>query len=810
MSDHANPGLSQADVGDAQQRKLVGQPVRRVEDARLLAGLGRYVDDRPSGHALHMAVLRSDQAHARITAIRTQAARAMPGVRGVYVWSDISDQVKPAIATSRMSGYQPTPIHALANEFVRYVGEPVVAVVADSRYLAEDALEALEVTYEVLAVATDPVRATAPGAPLLHQGLVSNVLVERSFARGDIDAANDEACIRVSGSFRFHRKTSLAMESRCYMAEPDQGRDALTLYSSSQVPGIIRDALAELLDMPGNRLAVIAPDVGGGFGGKTSLYQEEMLVCVLARKTGRAVKWTGDRLEDLLSTSQAFDERVEAELAVDGDGLIRFLKADVLSDIGAYSIYPWTAGIEPVQVISFLPGPYRVPCYHGHVRAVTTPKSPTGPYRGVGRPTSTFVMERLMDMAAGRLGLDPVEMRRRNLVRPEEFPYKTPVGIVWDQSAFIGGLEAAAERFGYDEARQAQAKAHKQGRWVGIGVACYAELSGIGSRISASPGMPINTGTDTCVIQLDSTGAITAAFGCASHGQGHETTLAQVLADELGARIEDLRVVTGSSSAVPHGTGSYASRTAVISSGAGILAARELRQRMLRIAAHLLQSAAEDLDIVDGVIRTRLGGSITFKGLAQALYSQMGRVPADVREELSVTRVYDPVVGTTSSATHLTQVEIDPETFEVNIQRYVIAEDCGRIINPLIVTGQTRGAVAQGVGAALLEEVIYDGDGQLLTASLVDYLVPSAPEVPELELVHLPVLAPHTLGGFRGMGEGGTIGAPAAIANAISDALSHLGVGISELPATPERLFQLIKTRSSESTNPRKNHETQP
>ncbi|MBI3367501.1 MAG: xanthine dehydrogenase family protein [Burkholderiales bacterium] len=781
--------------------KLVGQPVRRVEDARLLAGLGRYVDDRPVLNPLHVAIRRSDQAHARIRGIDLRAARALRGVAGVFTAADLEGLVKPAIATSRMADYQATPIYALANGKVHYVGEPVVAVVAESRYVAEDALELIEIDYEVLPVATDPEQAAAPDAPLLHDGLVSNVLVQRAFVRGEVDAAFDAAPLRVGGRFRFHRKTSVAMENRCYLAEVDSGRDALTLYTSSQVPGIIRDALAELLDLPGNRLTVIAPDVGGGFGGKTSLYQEEMLVCALARKLGKAVKWTGDRLEDLVSTSQAFDERVDAELAVDTEGHILGLRADVLGDVGAYSIYPWTAGIEPVQVVSFLPGPYRVPCYRGKVRGVTTPKSPTGPYRGVGRPTSTFVMERLMDMAAARVGIDPVEMRRRNLVRPEEFPYKTPSGIVWDRSAFIEGLEAACERLDYAQARESQRLARAQGRWVGIGVACYAELSGIGSRISASPGMPINTGTDTCVMRLDSTGSITASFGCASHGQGHETTLAQVVADELGARLADIRIVTGDSAAVPHGTGSYASRTAVISSGAGMLAARELRQRMLRLAAFLLDAQPDAIEIVQSEFRLPLSGKrLAYADLARALYSQMGRVPHDMREELVVTKVYDPVVGTASSSTHIVELEIDPQTYAVHLRRHVIAEDCGKIINPMIVDGQTRGAVAQGVGAALLEEVVYDAEGQLLTASLVDYLVPSAPEVLDVEIVHLQTEAPNTLGGFRGMGEGGTIGAPAAIANAVADALSPLGIDIHELPVTPERLFRLIHASRNRST----------
>ena len=798
MSDPAQSPLDE--VVEQQPGGLVGQPLRRVEDARLLTGLGRYVDDLPAGRALHLALLRSDQAHARILGVRTDAARAMPGVRGVFCWPDIRDAIRPALATSRMADYQPTPIHALANGWVHHVGEPVVAVLADSRYLAEDAVEAVEVEYQPLPAASDPEQAARADAPLLHHDLRSNVLVERSFARGDVDAVFAAAPGRVQGRFRMHRKAPSAMEPRCCLAEIDSGRDALRLHTSSQVPGIVRDCLAELLGLPGSRLQVVAPDVGGGFGAKTSLYQEEMLVCVLARKTGRAVKWTGDRLEDLLSTSQAFDERIDAALAFDEQGTILGLRADVLGDIGAYSIYPWTAGIEPVQVISFLPGPYRVPCYHGRTRAVATPKAPTGPYRGVGRPTSTFVMERLVDMAAAQLGLDPAEMRRRNLVQPQEFPYKTPVGIVWDRSGFGEGLEAALDLFGYSQARQAQQQARREGRWVGIGIASYAELSGIGSRISASPGMPINTGTDTCVIQLDSTGSITASFGCASHGQGHETTLAQVLADELGVRLEDLRVVTGDSAAVPHGTGSYASRTAVISGGAAMLAARELRQRMLRVAAQLLGVPAQQLHIRDGVIADALGESaLSLQELARSLYSRMGRAAAEAREELCVSRTYDPVVGTTSSATHVAQVEIDPQTYAVRVQRHVVAEDCGRVINPLIVTGQTRGAVAQGLGAALLEEVVYDAEGQLLTASLADYLLPSAPEVPELQVRHLDSRAPGNLGGFRGVGESGTIGAPAAIANAVADAVSHLGIDIHELPVTPERLFRLIRAASPSS-----------
>jgi carbon-monoxide dehydrogenase large subunit len=441
-----------------------------------------------------------------------------------------------------------------------------------------------------------------------------------------------------------------------------------------------------------------------------------------------------------------------------------------------------------------MPGPYRVPVYRGRVRAVATCKSPTGPYRGVGRPAAAFVMERLIDMAARKLGADPRQLRRANLVRPEEFPYKTAPGIVWDRSGFIECLEGACEAADYEALRAAQARARAEGRWVGIGLACYAELTGIGSRISASPGMPINTGTETATLSIDSTGAVTAGFGVASHGQGLETTLAQVIADELGARLEDIRIIHGDSAAVAHGTGTYASRSTVLAGGAATLASRGLRDKLARIAGHMLEAAPADIEVADGVARVAgTDRSVTFRDIAKAVYSEMGRLPKEVREDLGETATYDPYFGTTSSATHLAQVEIDPETYAVKVQRFVVAEDCGRVINPLIVDGQVHGGVAQGVGAALFEEIVYDGEGQLLTASLVDYLVPAASEIPPIETIHVESVAPSNIGGFRGMGEGGTIGAPAAIANAIADALAPLGIEINELPATPERLHRLIE-----------------
>lgn len=784
-----DPGLSVE-----MRPKMVGTRVKRTEDPRLLAGTGQYVDDHHPAGMAHVAFVRSDQPHAVIRDIRADAALNVPGLIGIYDWTDFEGEVSPAIPSSRMKNYYATPIYPLARGKVRFVGEAVVAVVATSRYAAEDAAGLVEIDYDPLPFASDPADAACHDAPLLHEEAGTNVIISREFGRGQIDEVLHAAPVVVKGRFRMTRKSASAMECRSYLAQWDKRLQAITFHTSSNIPGIVRDVLSTSLDLPGNRLRVIAPEVGGSFGGKGSLYAEEILICALARKLERPVKYVSDRLEELSSCSQAFDEWMEAELAVDADGYFLGLRADVIGDIGAYSIYPWTGALEPVQVISFMPGPYRIEHYHGRVRGVLTPKPATGPYRGVGRPSSTFAMERLVDMAARKLGMDPAEIRRRNLISDDEFPYRTAPGIIWDKSAFQECLAAACEGGDYAAMREWQEKARTEGRWVGVGLASYAELTGIGSRIAVAPGMPINTGTETSTIRIDSTGAITADFGIASHGQGLETTLAQVVADELGCAFEDVRVRQGDSEISPQSTGTYASRSAVLAGGAATKSSRVLKAKVLRAAAMLLDVEEDDLDANGGIIRSHSSNtSLTFGEVADAVYNRMGAIPHDKREDLVSTETYDPYLGTACSSTHLCMVEVDPQTYGVTINRYFVAEDCGRIINPMIVDGQIQGAVAQGVGAALLEEIHYGPDGQLQTGSFVDYLLPLASNMPEIGIAHVEADLPNNLGGFRGMGEGGTIGAPAAIANAISDALSPLGIEIETLPATPERLFRLVQ-----------------
>lgn len=778
---------------DVVRPRHVGAPVRRTEDPRLLTGSGEYTADRRPDRALHLAFRRSEQPHAVIRRIDTAAAETAPGVVAVLTGDSLAGAFKPVIPVSRMPNYYATPISPLASGKVRYVGEAIAAVIATSRYLAEDAAELIEVDYDPLGPVSLAEQAIAEGAPLLHEQAGTNVLIAREFKKGDVEADLRAAAVRVAGRFEMTRKAPLAIEPRSCTAEYDARGRAITLYTSSNIPGIVRDALSDSLGLPGNRLRVVAPDVGGSFGSKGSLYPEELLVCIAARKLGRSIKWTADRLEDIASSSQAFAETVDAEMGFDADGIAVALRADVIGDIGAWSIYPWTCGLEPVQVASFLPGPYKIRSYRGAVRGVATCKPPTGPYRGVGRPMSTFVTERLMDLGARALGLDPLEIRRRNLIRDDEFPYRIASGLVWDRTAFLQCLEAAAATAAYDELRRRQAEVRRQGRLFGIGVSTYAELTGIGSRIAVAPGMPINTGSETARITIDSTGAVTAVFGIASHGQGLETTLAQIIADDLGASFGDIRVVHGDSDGVPMSTGTYASRSAVLGGGAAKHASARLRDKVRRVAARLLEASEEDIDVSGGkAIVAGTDRAVTFRQIAKAVYSDMKTLPVEAREELSASHTYDPVNGTTAAATHIAAVEIDPVTCFVRIHKYVVAEDCGRMINPMIVDGQVHGGVAQGIGAALYEELVYGEDGQLLTGSLADYVIPAAPEVPVIDVVHVESESA-VAGGFRGMGEGGTIGAPAAIANAVADALSPLDAEVCILPLTPERIFRLME-----------------
>jgi aerobic carbon-monoxide dehydrogenase large subunit len=568
----------------------------------------------------------------------------------------------------------------------------------------------------------------------------------------------------------------------------------VVLHTSTQVPFIVRSALADALNMPQQSIRVVAPDVGGGFGQKCVVAREEALVTLAALKLERPVKWTEDRQENLTASFHGHEQRYSAAAAFDLAGKLLALKTDIVCDVGAYSCYPFTCGVEPLMAATEMPGAYRLPHYSARTRAVATNKVPMAPYRGVSRPQFTLVMERLMQKAAQRLDTDEVEIRRRNLITDDEFPYESPTGVVYDPGSYIEALDTCAKALDFDTWKERQEKARSEGRLVGLGFSCFAERTGYGTRAFALRNMAITPGADNAHLRMDPSGHVTVMVGTCGHGQGHQTTLAQVAADELGLSPDKITVRQGDTEDTPYGWGTFASRSMVIGGGATKRAAVRLGERVKEVAGHLLEASPDDLELRGG--RVAVKGSpdryVSVADAARAVHLEAHLLPEGEAGTLDATAGFDPT-GTFSNAAHGAMVEIDPETGQVSIDRYVVVEDCGVIVNPTIVDGQVRGGVAQGIAAALYEELIYDDEGQLLTSSLMDYLVPTSTEIPPIEISHLETPCEFSETGAKGMGEGGTIGAPAAIANAVTDALAHLDIEIHRLPITPDSLQAAIK-----------------
>ena len=775
-----------------ESKKYIGKNVLRFEDDRLLSGKGVYTSDLNFPDQLHLCFLRSDTAHGKIRSINKDKAEKLKGIFGIFTHEDFKD-VPPIKSPSRMKNYYATNQNILCVDKVRYVGEPIAVIVADNRYIAEDAIELVEVEIENLEPVINVKDSIKYNSAILHNEIKSNTILERTFNKGDIQFKRDEKILSVKNNFSMTRKSPVSMETRSYVCNIDKINDALTLYSSSQVPGVIKDALCQFLKIPGNKLNVVAPDVGGGFGGKASLYPEEIITVLLCQKFKRPIKWISDRFEDLMSTSQGFEEIMEVELFFKSSGEFIGLFGNIFGDVGSYSIYPWTAALEPMQVAGFLQGPYKIDNFNVNVKCVVTNKPPTGPYRGVGRPAAVFAIERLIDIASKKLKIDPAKLRLQNMIDKKDFPYKIGSGIVWDKAGFKNCLKSALKIIKYKKFKKINNKNNKN--WIGIGIASYGELTGIGSKISVAPGMPLNTGTETGIIEIDSTGSISATFGIASHGQGLETTLAQIIAEMLGAKLEDIKINQGNTSFIKHGTGTYASRSAAIAGSVAIKSSKKLKQQIIKIASHIFETNKKNIHVNEGFIfEKNTNKKISFHELARAVYSDMETLPIKLRKPLIALETYDPIFGATTTATHIAVVEIDSETYKIKIKDYVVSEDCGKVINPMIVDGQVHGGVAQGIGAALYEELRYDESGQLQTATLADYLLPTTCEVPNIKIEHIEKFLPDNLGKFKGMGEGGTIGSVAAIANAVSNAISHLNIEITELPISRDKLYNLIKS----------------
>lgn len=785
--------------------KLFGERVERREDRRLLTGAGRYTDDL-AHDVPQAAFVRSELAHAHIRDIDVSGALDLEGVLGVYTYEDLggpfADPLPLLIPHPELKS--PRTQYALARDEVCYAGEVVAMVVARDRYIAEDAVQAIQVEYEPLPVVVDLERAMAAASPPAHRDAANNVAAWVSETKGDVDAALAAAPHVFEWRFWPERSASMPMEGRAVFARYDSGQDTLEVYDSTQAPTGIRAGLAELFELDWERVHVIAPDVGGGFGVKVmQFYPEEVLVPWASRQLGVPVKWTEDRREHFIGSNQERGQIHDVRVGVAADGRILALDLRFLHDTGAYCPYGL---ILPIITAAQLPGPYRLDSYRYSFWSVFTNTVPVSPYRGAGRPHAVFVMERVIERLAQELALDSLEVRRRNFIQADQFPYD--VGVSWqdggptvyDSGDYPGGLKLLLDSLDLEEVRRRQAEARAEGRLVGLGVGCYVEGTGIGPYEGAT-------------ISILPDGTVSAATGLSTQGQGHETVFAQIVADELGVPIQRVRITTGDTRRIGFGVGTFASRSAVVSGNAMLLAARSLREQAAKLASTTLEVAVEDLvfeagsvhvrgvpdksvplsrlTLVSNPLRYAYGRDARLAAeLAQRAYANADRpLPEGSRPGLSALEYYSPVAGVFGFGMHAAFLEVDRKTCNLKILRYVIVHDCGRIINPLIVDGQVLGGLAQGIGGAFYERLHYAPDGQIHNASLMDFLIPYATEIPPVELHHLETPSPRNELGVKGVGEAGTIPVSAVIANGLSDAL---GVPIDRVPISPDELFQIL------------------
>jgi carbon-monoxide dehydrogenase large subunit len=714
----------------------------------------------------------------------------------VITGRDLLGRVKAIRTEFELEGYRESDWPILAADEVRFVSEAVAAVVAVDRYVAEDAVDLVEVKYEPLPVVTDPESALQPGSPLVHVSLPDNVLLHTRYSSGNVDEVFRAADYVFDERLRGGRLVPLPMECRGCLAEYDPAAESLTFWSSHQAPHVLRTWLAEFLGFPEHRVRVIVPDVGGGFGVKLLVHPEEIVTGYVSILLRRPVRWIEDRREYLLASPQARDQTHHIGLAFRADGTLLGIRDRVVVDVGAYSSFPVGAIMEPIVASKSVPGPYRSQAYAYDTYAVATNKPPVGAYRGVGRPVANYALEYMMDLAARRLGLDPADIRLRNLVQPGEFPYRTAGGATYDSGSYVESLQKALEAVDYPSLRREQARLRKEGRFLGIGISSLTEATAPPSVWFKSRGDYILAGYDTARVQMDAAGKVTLALGVSSQGQGHRTVFAQLVADELGVDIDDVGVIQGDTAVSPYGLGTWASRSAVLGGGAAILAARKLRDKLLRIAAARLEAAVQDLDLAAGKVSVRgaPGRWLRLDEIAKIALFMPYHLPPGEEPGLEALASFEAPGAAYSNTVHVVVLEADAETGQVAFRRYVIAEDCGTVINPMLVDGQVHGGTAQGIGQSLLEEIVYDQDGQSLTASLMDYLAPTALDVPPLELLHFASPSPLTVGGIKGMGEGSASAPPGAIACALADAL---GVAVPELPFTPRKLFEAVRSRAA-------------
>jgi carbon-monoxide dehydrogenase large subunit len=770
---------------------ILGERIKRKEDPRLIQGLGHYVDDFKFDGMLHMAFSRSIYAHARIKSVDVTAAERMPGVMAVVTGAELKGKLGLVPCAAGIEGLKVPDHPCLAMDEVRYAGEPVTAVIAADRYQARDAVEKIQIDYEPLPVVVDPEKAIQPGAPLVHESLGDNIAFVAKLEGGDWKALEAEAGLKVVKQRLVNQRLApVSMETRGVIASYSPGEDTLTVWSSTQIPHILKTQLAIMTGLDEARCRVIAPEVGGAFGSKLNVYGEEGVACYASRLLGKPVKWIEGRRENMLATIHGRDQINEVELYIRPDGKVAGLKCWIIADLGAYHQL-LTPAIPTLTALMIL-GCYNIPNVYVETKGVFTNKMATDAYRGAGRPEATYIIERMMDIAAHEMQMDPAEFRMKNFPQPDEFPLALPTGVTYDTANYQKTLKKLQKVSGYAKLRREQDKLRKKGRHLGLGLSTYVEICAMGP----SSRMPAG-GWEFGSVRIDPTGKVTVLSGTSPHGQGEETTFAQIVAEGLGIPYDDVMVYHGDTGMVPMGIGTFGSRTTAVGGTAIHNAVQKLKKKMARIAAHKLMVKPGGLVFQDAKIQTRDGSkSIAFRDVvAEAIFAK--QLPPGMQPGLAEQFVFEPPNYTFPFGAHLALVEIDPETGDIHLRGYYAVDDCGRVLNPMLVDGQIHGGLAQGIGQALWEDHVYDENGQLLTGTLMDYAIPKADRFPWFETSSMETRTPVNPLGVKGVGEAGTIGSTPAVVNAVVDALRHHGVRHVDMPLKPEKIWKLLNQPAS-------------
>jgi len=768
-------------------KELVGRPLKRVEDPRLIQGKATYVDDLKLPGMLFAAIVRSPHAHAAVTAIRTDAARALPGVVAVLTGADVNPHVAMVQSPDVMPG-QKSPKHTvLATDRVYYVGHAVAVVVAVDRTVARDAMDLIELDLDPLPAVTDPEEALKPGSPLTHPELGTNGAYTWTLKGGN-SAAGFKAADRVlKFRIRHPRLIPMPIEPRGCVASWQAGDESLTLWTSTQIPHLIRMLLPKLIHVPEHKIRVVAPEVGGGFGAKLNLYPEELICCHLTRRLGVPVKWIESRRENAATTIHGRDQIGDYEVAVKKNGTVLAIRSRTLADLGSY-LQMGTPAI-PTLTGLMLPGSYTLKGVDIEVRGIHTNKMATDAYRGAGRPEATFTIERIMSLVADELNLEPDEVRRRNFIKPSQFPFKSVAGVTYDSGNYPAALQKAQEIAGWGALLKERTAARKAGKLWGVGLSTYVEICSFGPSSMMSSG-----GWEWGSVRIEMSGRVTVITGATPHGQGQETSFAQIAGDKLGLPMEDIVVLRGDTAVAPYGRDTYGSRATAIGGTAILMCADKIVAKAKLLAAHLLKSGVKQVDFKSGrfFLRGKSSKGLTWKELAVAAY-EAKNLPKNLEPGLEASSFFEPPNCTFPFGTHIVAVEIDRDTGEVGIRSYTAVDDCGNRINPLLVEGQIQGGIAHSIGQALTEHTVYSEEGQLLTGEFTDYALPRASDIPEYRMGATVTPSPANPMGVKGVGEAGTIGAAPAIANAVIDALTPLGVRHLDMPFTPEKVWRAIR-----------------